>query len=394
MPSLDPAATSVSNLWGFRDLDDGREYAVVGLDSGTAVVDVTDPANPVVVGRVTGPRSAWRETTVLQVRDNAANRWNAWAFVVSEAAGAGLHVLDLNDLPRSVSLATTWHEFETGHTVSVENVEPSGMTPNVPGVAPVLYVKGFDRAQGLNLAGILAVDVADPTAPRRLGAWTGSYGHDIWSGVVTGARASACGGHDPCEIVVNWAGGYIGVLNFTQKDFPRQIGQLVYVGLGYAHSGWIARDGRHLFSFDELDEQVFGGNSSIRVIDISDLTNPRVVGSWTSGTPAIEHNGYVVGDLLYVAHYERGLTVLDVSSPTQPREVGFFDTYPAANEATFHGAWGVYPFLPSGNVLVSNIDGAPGLFVLRHQAPPGPGPGDSLRAPIERVPPRQRDLHP
>ena len=57
--------------------------------------------------------------------------------------------------------------------------------------------------------------------------------------------------------------------------------------------------------------------------------------------------------------------------------------------AAFHGAWGVYPFLPSGTLLVSSIDGAGGLFVLRESvvaaAPPG-GP----RAPVVTVPPRSR----
>ncbi|HEY7574016.1 MAG TPA: choice-of-anchor B family protein [Thermoanaerobaculia bacterium] len=385
MPALDSAATSVSNLWGFRDQDDGREYAIVGLDSSTAVVDVTNPASPVVVGRVAGRRSAWREVKVLQTRATGATRWSAWAFVVTEANDAGLQVIDLSNLPNSITLATTWHGFETAHTVTVANVEPSTMTPNVAGIAPVLYVKGFDRDQGLNLAGILAVDVANPLSPRSLGAWTGSYGHDIWTGILTGPRAAACG-VDPCEVVVNWAGGFVGVLNFTQKSFPRQFGELVYDGLGYAHSGTIARDGRHLFSFDELDERVFGGNSSIRVIDIEDPANPRIVGNWRSGTSAIEHNGHVVGDLLYVAHYERGLTVLDVRDPLNPREIGFFDTYPASDEALFHGAWGVYPYLPSGNVLVSNIDGAPGLFVLRYQSSHGIDSGDSPRAPVVRIP--------
>jgi choice-of-anchor B domain-containing protein len=393
MSALDPAATSVANLWGFRDMDSGREYAVVGLDSSTAVVDVTEPAAPRVVGRVSGRRSAWREAKVLQMRLPGATEWSAWAFVVSEATDAGLQVIELNHLPQSISLATTWHGFETAHTVTVANVEPAGMTPNVPGIPPVLYVKGFDRDQGLNIAGILAVNVANPLAPQSLGAWTGSYGHDIWTSVLTGPRAAGCG-VDPCEVVVNWAGGYIGVLNFTQKSLPRQFGQLVYDGLGYAHSGTSSRDGRYLFSFDELDERSFCGNSSIRILDIADPANPRLAGSWTSGTPAIEHNGHVVGDLLYVAHYERGLTVLDVTNPLVPREVGFFDTYPASDEPLFHGAWGVYPYLPSGNVLLSNIDGAPGLFILRYAVPPGTDPGDSARAPIVRIPPPPRQPRP
>lgn len=59
-----------------------------------------------------------------------------------------------------------------------------------------------------------------------------------------------------------------------------------------------------------------------------------------------------------------------------PHEVAFFDTYPANNSATFAGAWGVYPYLPSGTIIVSDINR--GLFVLREQ----PGPLRNLYLPL------------
>jgi len=46
--SSNPVAAS--NIWGYLDLDDNREYAIIGLYNGTAVVDITDPENPVEVG--------------------------------------------------------------------------------------------------------------------------------------------------------------------------------------------------------------------------------------------------------------------------------------------------------------------------------------------------------
>jgi len=155
--------------------------------------------------------------------------------------------------------------------------------------------------------------------------------------------------------------------------------------MGYAHSGWISRDGNSLFSMDEFDERNTGANTLVRVIDIRDLSNPWIAGAWTGPNGAIEHNGYTRGDRLYMSHYERGLTVLDVADPRAPRELAFFDTFPASDLAAFHGAWGVYPFLPSGNILTSNMDGAGGLFVLREAAVPSAPP----RAPIVRLPVRR-----
>jgi choice-of-anchor B domain-containing protein len=383
LTDLRPGAISGSNLWGFVDLDDHREYAVVGLNNGTAVVEVTDPAHPRVVGSVAGPVSPWREVKVYQPWNAARRRYDAYAYVVSEAPTAGLQILDLSSLPTSVSLLDTFREFDTAHTLFVANVDPASGAPNVGDPPPVLYIEGSDQA-------FLSLDISNPRAPVVTGQLFNSYVHDIWAGVFRGTRAAACAApHDPCEVVVDWGGDAIRIIDFTAKHSPVTLAVFRYPELGYAHSGWISRDGNYVFSFDELDELHGTENSRIRVIDISDLAHPTVAAVWTSGTRAIEHNGYVVGDKLYVSHYEHGMSVLDVTTPTAPRQTGFFDTFPSGDDAAFHGAWGVYPFLPSGTLLVSSIDGAGGLFVLRESVAAAVPPGGP-RAPVVPVPPRSR----
>lgn len=385
--NLQSGARSGSNLWGFVDLDDGREYAVMGLNTGTTVVDVTDPVAARVVGAIVGPTSSWREVKVYQRWNAIRGRHDAWAYVVSEAPTAGLQIIDLSNLPASVSHVATFRGFDTAHTIFLANVDPRSGVRNVDDAAPVLYIAGSDQ-------GLLALDLSDPVAPTISGRLLNSYVHDVWAGVFRGPRASRCAaGHDPCELVVDWGGDAVRLVDFTDKSSPVVLSALHYDELGYAHSGWISRDGNYVFSFDEGDELVRGGNSRIRVLDISDLGSPTVAAVWTSSTLAIEHNGYVVGDRLYASHYERGVTVLDVTSPTAPRETGFFDTYPVSDDAKFHGAWGVYPFLPSGTILVSNIDGAGGLFLLREQLEVLAPPGDP-RPPVLPVSPRGRVARP
>ena len=386
LAEMSVGATSGSSLWGFVDLDDGREYAVFGLSNGTAVVDVTDPAQPVVVGSVAGPSSTWREVKVYQFYSPAEQRYKSYAYVVSEAPTAGLQILDLTELPRQVSLAGTYRGFDTAHTVTLANVDPATSAANGGIVRPVLYLQGARNP----VAGIAALDIAIPTAPALLGTYTHSYGHDIWTGVISGARASACApGHDPCEIVVNWAGDAIRVLDWTEKANPAVIGELRYAELGYAHSGWISGDGNFLFSMDEFDERNTGANSSVRVVNVADWRNPYVTSQWIGSSFAIEHNGYTRGEKFFIAHYERGLTILDVSNPISPREVAFFDTYTLGDSPNFHGAWGVYPFLPSGNILVSNLDGAGGLYVLKETPPTDSSP----RSPVRRPRRYPRDSH-
>jgi hypothetical protein len=57
------------------------------------------------------------------------------------------------------------------------------------------------------------------------------------------------------------------------------------------------------------------------------------------------------------------MTVLDISNTADPKEVGYFDTFPVSDNTSFNGAWGVYPYLPSGVVLISDISS--GLYVVR-----------------------------
>jgi len=46
-------------------------------------------------------------------------------------------------------------------------------------------------------------------------------------------------------------------------------------------------------------------------------------------------------------------------------EIAYFDTVPETGVGSFDGAWSVYPYLPSGTIIVS--DGIHGLFVLTLQ---------------------------
>jgi len=53
-------------------------------------------------------------------------------------------------------------------------------------------------------------------------------------------------------------------------------------------------------------------------------------------------------------------------------ETGYFDVYPTNNTAGYEGAWNVYPYFPSGNILISALqfsDGSyiGGMFIVRSQ---------------------------
>src|SRR5687768_11332894 len=65
------AATGVktNSLWGWTDPVTGHEWVLLGLNNGTAFIDVTNPEAPVYAGKLpthTGTSNTWRDVRVYQ----------------------------------------------------------------------------------------------------------------------------------------------------------------------------------------------------------------------------------------------------------------------------------------------------------------------------------------
>jgi hypothetical protein len=155
------------------------------------------------------------------------------------------------------------------------------------------------------------------------------------------------------------------IVDVTTKSSPRQIARKTYTGSAYSHQGWLTEDQRYFLVDDEQDEQRRGVNTKTYIFDLANLDAPVHTGTYTAPVAAIDHNQYVKGNYSYQANYRAGLRILDVSAVSSARltEAGYLDIYPASNSAQFNGAWSVYPYFASGNVVVSGIE--QGLFVLR-----------------------------
>lgn len=352
---------SAGNVWGLVDLNDNREYAVVGLSDGTAVVDVTDPVNPRQVDTIPGNPSSWREVKIYQYFDAAANRYRAFAYVTTEARNAGLQVIDLSGLPNSVSLATTLTDTGSQHTAYVSNINYSTNVA-LPGATAYLYLAGTNIGGG----SWRVYSLANPGQPQFIRQAPGAqYMHDSTSMLITDARTTQCAlGHNPCEVLVDFNENTVDLWDVTEKAAPVMLSSTSYSDANYTHSGWPSADQRRIFVHDELEEIRLGRFTQIYTMNVDDLRSPFIQATYQGPDTTTDHNGYTKGNLLYVSHYRRGLVVFDVSNPMQLRELSSFDTFvsPAANTAGFDGAWGVYPFFPSGTVVISDISN--GLFVL------------------------------
>jgi choice-of-anchor B domain-containing protein len=220
------------------------------------------------------------------------------------------------------------------------------------------YVVGSDTFNG----GPHFIDIQQPFNPKASNGYAEeAYSHDAQVVSYKGPDSD----YTDKEILIGSNENEVVIVDVTDKESPIKIASINYPNIGYVHQGWFTEDQRYFILGDELDEIRFGGNSRTIIFDFTDLDNPRYHMEYFGTTPAIDHNGYVKGSTYFQANYAAGVRMIDISNIENKilNEIGFFDTYPENNNAAFKGAWSVYPYLPSGNIIISDIDR--GLFVIR-----------------------------
>ncbi|WP_336375823.1 choice-of-anchor B family protein [Aureisphaera galaxeae] len=337
-------AGSGNDSWGWTDDLDGKEYAIIALNNGTAFIDVSDPVNPVYLGKLPThtTSSSWRDVKT----------YNNHAFVVSEAGGHGMQVFDLTRLRNVTNPPVTFSEdahyngFGDAHNIVIN--EDTGYA----------YPVGSSLFNG----GPVFINIQDPQNPVGEGGYgMDDYSHDAQVVTYNGPDSDYTGR----EILIGSNENEVVIVDITDKSNPQNISSISYGNVGYTHQGWFTEDQRYFILGDETDELNFGFNTRTIVFDFEDLDNPQHHFDYTGPTAAIDHNGYVKGNKYYMANYRAGLRVIDLSNIASGSmtEEGFFDTYPPSNSASFDGAWSVYPYFGSGNIVISDINR--GFFLVK-----------------------------
>ena len=328
-------STGSNDCWGYVS-PSGREYALIGNQRGLGIAEVTNPTAPVVLTEIPHPPSTWSDMKV----------YDEYAYVVNENGG-GLQVLDLRmiDLGIVTVAPANPHEFDRAHNVA--------LNPD----------SGFVYPCGTSsVSGFIAYDLSDPANPQTFPGWfwNETYVHDVH--FVNYDDCPYAGRSGPCEIAFASCGGAgLRIIDVTDKASMTTIASRTYPGLAYCHQSWTTEDGKYLLIADEADELSFGLPSTTYVFDVQNVANPTFVTTFTNGHFAIDHNLYVRGNFMYAANYAGGLRIFDVTDPPNAQEVGWYDT-PSAPVVSYVGAWGVYPFLPRGTILISNME--TGLYVF------------------------------
>ena len=314
--------SELNDIWGWVD-SAGNEYAIVGMNDGTSIIDLSDPLSPQEVLFVPGMNSIWRDIKT----------YGNYAYVTTEAIN-GLLIIDLSNLPDSANTNTYLYtgpsnaQWQRAHNIYIDD----------RGYA---YIFGANRGSG----GAIILDLnQDPTQPVEIADINNWYVHD---GMVKGDTLFLANGNN----------SLFSVWDVSNPATPVLFSQNPTVGY-YSHNIWSSDDGNYIYTTEEDN----GGHLS--EFNISDLNNIDLTDKIQAepGNNIMPHNAFYINDYIVNSYYTTGIQIFDVKSKGNIVNVGHFDTSPNFSGPGSNGCWGVYPYLPSGIIIASDIEN--GFFVL------------------------------
>ncbi|HLE57179.1 MAG TPA: choice-of-anchor B family protein, partial [Rhodothermia bacterium] len=367
--------TLYNGIWGYAT--GSREYALQCNSFGLHIIDVTNPAAPVRVqyidmsGGVSPPKGRiWRDVDIhtdpvsgkTYAYVGAQSSGNLWIVDLSDLSGSTAHGVDSNPISPAAIADRGWTNY--GHTMFV-NDGLGLMFMNSANNGSTLGCRIFDLLQ-------------NPFDPPMIANWSGT-GRDCHDSFAR-SNVPGSGGKDLLYVADGYATTYrvVDITNVRTNGTTTLLGAAPNVAGIYAHGNWLDDDSRFLYAFDEFNVRDIG------VYDVSNPAAPTQVTTFQYSGDATAnsrvHNGQVRGKYLLTAYYEAGFRVFDISNPANPVEVGKYETWrdPDGNTVfdktitgVYNGAWNVHVFLPSGNVLVSDMKSGTFVFRVDPIAPPG-----------------------
>ncbi len=349
-----------SDLWVWEGVD-GRDYAVTGTwgANGEAYFwDVTDPANMSIIDTVTVDARTVNDVKVSEdgrvaviTREGASDRKN------------GIFILDITD-PHNVEIHS---EFEEGLTGGVHNV--------------FIYddhVFAVNNGRRYDI-----INIEDPTDPYRVSRFEldtpGHSVHDVW--VEDGIAYSS-----------NWDDGVVAVdvgstpsarspeghaQGVGSPSNPVKLGSYTYPS-GWNHAAFPFKSESTGDFYVIAGDEAFPSGINVEnepTVPAGWIHFIKFEGGWDSPREVARyqvpeagtHNMWVKGDTLYVAYYNAGLRVVDISGELmgnlyeQGREIAkYVPTHHEGRVPNAPMAWGPQPY--KGYIFMSDWNS--GLWAL------------------------------
>lgn len=318
-----------NEIWGF--VQDGKEYGVIGSTLGTHFLDVENQEmldDAFVPGDAQGGGIVHRDF----------HDYQGYLYAVAdEGSSSKLQIIDLSGLPNSTEVVYSDNELiRTTHNIFIDASQG------------ILYALGGNDG---SYFAVRLIDISDPTNPQLISSFPNGttsipYVHDAWI--------------EDNLAVLNCGNQGLYVVDFTDRQSPTILGTMTdYEQSGYNHSGWMHPNGEIYYMGDE------NHGRDLKVVSMTDYEDIHVINTFNAGSTSpntIPHNLIIQGNYLYVSYYYDGVQVFDITDPENPVRAYYYDTYPDPHNNSYEGSWGVYPLLPSGKFLSSDMQY--GLFLF------------------------------
>lgn len=308
-----------NDVWGFQH--EGKNYGVIGSSEGTHVFQIQKNGLVEIDFKPGRYQNRYVEHRDFKTYKN-------YLYGVCDEGTSSLQIFDLNYLPDSVH--KVYDEalfFQICHNIFIDTATAK------------LY------ASGPNNMGMQVFDLSNPIDPILIQSFNSvDYVHDCY---VRNDTAFLNCGFDGLQ-----------VYNFRTNP-PVELGLIdFYPNQGYNHSGWWAPKGNAYVFIDETE----GTKLRFCEWDMS-LSDIRITETFATRDYEnhVPHNVILLENLAFVAYYNEGFRIFDMH--TKPfKEIGVYDTFLDETKYKLNGAWGVYVFENTNQILIS--DRQNGLFLF------------------------------
>jgi choice-of-anchor B domain-containing protein len=305
-----------SAIWGYT-APDGREYALLGVQTGTSIVDITDSTNIHEVSFIPGPNTEWRELKAYQ----------HYAYVVTDNAPGGIQIIDLAGLPNSAKLVNTYQDLPENHTVWVD--APS----------KTLFTMGGTGDK------VTALSLEDPVNLVQVSQFGTTYVHDAYF-------------RDGKAYLSEIFSKSFSIWDITDLKNPKMLSRVrdtTAGGISFHNSG-LTEDSNYLITTEEAEGR------TVKIWDVRDPKNVTKVSEFMTSNQ-MAHNVQVMGHYAYFSSYGAGIVVYDVQDVKNPKLVAYWHQGDGTQQG-FVSVWGCFPYFKSGKIVGSDMEA--GLVVLQY----------------------------
>lgn len=323
------------DLWA-----DGR-LAAIGTQQGTgvAIVDIANPANPVF-------QSYYNPADGGKFKD-VVIRGNIGYFALDNNGSTtpkGIHIVNLANPqnPQRIGMIGGSASFQHNHNIFVDG--------------NFLYAAPNDQPR------VRVYNITNPAAPSLVREFvtTGASSDNLHDLTVRNGKLYTSNTDNGITEVYN-------VANISAGTWTAAANRIASFNVGLRnHSNDVTSDGNFIVCCRETS------NGDCQVWNLMTPGTPVKVATINRDTIGVDaytpHNPVIAGNRLYISWYQAGVQIFDFSNPALPQHIGAFDTFPGGADVpgqylgAYGGNWGVFPFLGTDRVLLSDMES--GLFVV------------------------------